>query len=273
MLKLSNAGVSPTHKATARNHLGQEIDVRIAGERPLSIKVDDQELVTLMTLGSNPEDLALGYVRNQGIVDDITAIKSVKVDWDKETADIRTVTGSGLKGLEDRLSKPVVTSGCGQGTLFSCSLDKLYELKLSAYDLKQSILYALLKSLVGKNLIHKQAGSVHGCALCQGASVLMFIEDVGRHNAADAISGRMWIEDIPGGDKILYTTGRLTSEIVMKSAHMQIPIVVSRSGVTHMGLDLAQDFGITLIAKARGNRFLAFPGESNIIFDAIKTSQ
>ena len=270
MLKLSNAGVSPTHAATATNHLGEQTDVMIAGERPLSIKVDDQELVTLMTLGSHPEDLALGYVRNQGIVEDIEAIKSVKVDWEKETADIRTASGNGLKGLEDRLAKPVVTSGCGQGTLFSCSLDKLYELKLSAYDLKQSTLYALLKNLVGKNLIHKQAGSVHGCALCQGDNVLMFIEDVGRHNAADAISGRMWIESITGGDKMLYTTGRLTSEIVMKSAHMQIPIVVSRSGVTHMGLDLAQDFGITLIAKARGSRFLAFTGESNIIFDAVK---
>jgi len=273
MPKLSNAGVSPTHRTTATDHLGQKREVIIAGERPLIIKIDDQELVTLMTLGSNPEDLVLGYVRNQGIIAKIEDIDSVNVDWENETATILTASGKGLSGIESRLSKQVVTSGCGQGTLFSCSLDKLYELKLNGYALRQSTLYALLQNLAGQNFIYKQAGSVHGCALCQGDNVLMFIEDVGRHNAADAISGRMWVDGIGGADKILYTTGRLTSEIVMKSAYMQIPFLVSRSGVTHMGLDLAQDLGITLIARAKGSRFLAFTGENNIIFDAIKTSE
>lgn len=269
MPQLSNAGVSPTHRVMAINHLGQEKEVVIAGERPLSIKIDGQELVTLMTLGSHPEDLVLGYVRNQGLIENIEAIESVNIDWNSEVADILTVSRKGLEGQEGRLSKRVITSGCGQGTLFSCSLDKLYDLKLNAYDLKQSTLYSLLKDLKGQNSIYKQAGSVHGCALCQQNEVLMFIEDVGRHNAADAISGRMWIDGIQGGDKILYTTGRLTSEIVMKSAYMQIPFLVSRSGVTHMGLDLAQDLGITLITRAKSSRFLAFTGENNIIFDAI----
>lgn len=273
MVKLSNAGVRPTHQATAINHLGHKTEVVIAGERPLSIKIDDQELVTLMTLGSHPEYLALGYVRNQGIFDKIEEIESVSVDWERETADIVTVSRKGLRGMNGQLSKKVVTSGCGQGTLFSCNLDKLYEMKIGAYQLRQSTLYALLKNLAGQNFIYRQAGSVHGCALCQGNRMLMFIEDVGRHNAADAISGRMWVEGIPGEDKILYTTGRLTSEIVMKSAYMQIPFLVSRSGVTHMGLDLAQDLGITLIARAKGSRFLAFNGENAIVFDHVKNKK
>ncbi len=273
MIKLSSAGVNPTHRATAIDHLGKTTDVIIAGERPLSIKIDNQELVTLMTLGSHPEYLALGYVRNQGIIDKIEDIESVNIDWENETADILTISRKGIAGLEKRLSKHVVTSGCGQGTLFSCSLDKLYELEIGAYDLRQSALYSLLKSIAGQNTIYKQAGSVHGCALCQWDKVLMFIEDVGRHNAADAISGKMWIEGIPGADKILYTTGRLTSEIVMKSAYMQIPFLVSRSGVTQMGLDLARDLGISLIARAKGSRFLAFTGENKVIFDAIKTPE
>ena len=272
MPKLSNAGMIPTHRVVATNQSGHKAEVVIAGEHPLSIKIDDQELVTLMTLGSHPEALALGYVRNQGLFEKIEDIESVNIDWENETASIRTVSGNGLRGLENGLAKRVVTSGCGQGTLFSCSMDKLYELRLSAYNLKQSTLYALLKQLTGQNFIYKQAGSVHGCALCQGDDVLLFIEDVGRHNAADAISGRMWIDGISGADKILYTTGRLTSEIVMKSAHMQIPFLVSRSGVTHMGLDLAQDLGIALIARAKGSRFLIFNGEQHIIFDAIKTT-
>lgn len=271
MIKLSNAGVSPTHRVTAINHLGQTTDVVIAGERPLSIKMDDQELVTLMTLGSHPEYLALGYVRNQGIIDKIEDIESVNIDWEKETADILTISRQGLRGLEDRLSRKVVTSGCGQGTLFSCSLDKLYDQKIGTYDLRQSTLYSLLKNIAGQNCVYKQAGSVHGCALCKGSDVLSFIEDVGRHNAADAISGKMWIDGIRGADKILYTTGRLTSEIVMKSAYMQIPFLVSRSGVTQMGLDLAQDLGISLIARAKGSRFMAFTGKNKIIFDAIRT--
>ena len=267
MLKLSHAGVCPTHRVAVVDHLGESREVVIAGERPMTIKIDDQELVTLMTIGSHPEELTLGYVRNQGIIETIEEISSVTVDWEKETADVQTVSGNGLRGLEKKLSKRVVTSGCGQGTLFSCSLDKLYAQKLGTYDLKQSTLYALLDSIKGQNLIYKQAGSVHGCALCQGSDVLLFIEDVGRHNAADAISGRMWIEGTTGSDKILYTTGRLTSEIVMKAAYMRIPFVVSRSGVTHMGLDVAQDLGISLIARAKGSRFLAFTGSDNIIFD------
>jgi FdhD protein len=151
--------------------------------------------------------------------------------------------------------------------VFSCTLDKLYEVKLPAVTLRQTVLYALLNRLTHYNQIYKLAGAVHGCGLCRGDEVLMFVEDVGRHNAADTISGRMWLDRISGEDKIFYTTGRLTSEIVMKAATMKIPVLLSRSGITHMALELAQDLGIMMIARAQRFRFLVYSGDGNIIFD------
>ena len=162
-----------------------------------------------------------------------------------------------------------VTTGCGQGTVFSCTLDKIYNRRLDSLQVKQSRLYALLKAVNDFNAIYRRAGAVHGCALCQDTRILMFIEDVGRHNAVDAIAGKMWLEEIPGEDKIFYTTGRLTSEIVMKAAQMNISLLLSRSGVSHMGLELAHDLGITLIARAKGRHFLVYSGAYNIEFDAV----
>lgn len=265
---LSKSSLTPTHDVVAVDQAGRKQKVAIAGESPLTIMVDEQEIVTLMTLGTHPEELVLGYLRNQSLIEDIEDIDSVKVDWEGETAHVITKSRKGLKHIKKKLSKRIVTSGCGQGTLFSCSLDKLYEINLSKYRLRQSIIYLLLKEIAKYNQIYKQAGAVHGCGLCQKSSVLIFIEDVGRHNAADAIAGRMWIDRIAGADKILYKTGRLTSEIVMKAAQMTIPVLLSRSGISNMGLELAQDLGITMIARAKGNRFLVYNGEENIIFDA-----
>ncbi len=265
---MSAAGLSPTHAVVAVDEFGETRDVHIAGESPLTLKVDGREVVTLMTLGTHPEELALGYLRNQRLIEEIEDIKSVQVDWSKETVWIETHAGQGVVDWETKLSKRTITTGCGQGTVFSCTLDKLYNLRLPRVRLRQSRIYELLRAISNHNEIYKQAGAVHGCALCRETEILTFVEDVGRHNAADAISGRMWLEGIDGEDKIFYTTGRLTSEIVMKVAHMQIPVLLSRSGITHMGLELAQDVGVMMIARAKGKHFLVYNGARDVIFDA-----
>ncbi len=265
---LSDAGLSPTHAVSAVDEFGERRELCVAGEFPLTIKVDEREVVTLMTLGTRPEELALGYLRNQRLIERLDEIAAVEVDWEREVARVSTRHGRGIVDWENKLRNRTVTTGCGQGTVFSCTLDKLYDLRLPRVRLRQSYLYALLRVLSGYNEIYKSAGAVHGCALCAGTEVLLFVEDVGRHNAADAISGRMWLDGIDGGDKVFYTTGRLTSEIVMKTALMGIPVLLSRSGVTHMGLELAQELGVTMIARAKGRHFLVYNGAADIEFDA-----
>ena len=266
---LSNAGLSPTHAVVANDQFGEQRDVKVAGESPLTLKVDDREIVTLMTLGTHPELLALGYLRNQRLIENIEDIRAVDIDWEKETAFVTTASGNGINNWQEKLAKRTVTTGCGQGTVFSCTLDKLYARKLPQVNVKQSLLYELLRAITQYNEIYKQAGAVHGCALCKGTEIISFVEDVGRHNAADAISGKMWLDDIAGEDKIFYTTGRLTSEIVMKVTLMGIPILLSRSGVTHMGLELARDLGVTMIARSKGKSFLVYNGQDNIIYDQL----
>jgi FdhD protein len=193
-------------------------------------------------------------------------IKSIKVDWDRELAEVETVVGEGITGVDT--SKRTVTTGCGQGTILSCTLDKLYEHRLPAIEIRQSDIYAVLGKIKDFNKTYRAAGSVHGCGLCKDGDVITFVEDVGRHNAMDTISGQMWLENIEGNDKIFYTTGRLTSEIVMKAALMGIPVLVSRNGTTHMGFELAQELGVTLIARAKSRHFVAL-NTDNMIFDAI----
>lgn len=268
---MSRAGRAPTEQVSAVDEFGDTREVNVAGEFPLTLKVDDREVVTLMTLGTHPEDLALGYLRNQRLVENLEDIKSVQVDWERERVDIVTTHGKGIIDWENKLSKRTVTTGCGQGTVFSCTLDKLYDVRLPNVAVRQSTIYGLLKNIAAHNELYKKAGAVHGCALCQDESVLNFVEDVGRHNAADAISGRMWLEQVEGSNKIFYTTGRLTSEIVMKTAHMGIPILLSRSGVTQMGLELALDLGVTMIARAKGRHFLIYQGFENFVFDEVPT--
>jgi FdhD protein len=267
--RMTRAGLAPTHAVSAIDEYGARRELRVAGEFPLTIKVDQREVVTLMTLGTRPEELTLGYLRNQRLIEAIEDIRAVDVNWERGIVQVETVHGDGVIDWEQKLAHRTVTTGCGQGTVFSCTLDKLYDVRLPQITLRQSVIYRLLDALSGENEIYRSAGAVHGCALCHETAVLHFVEDVGRHNAADAISGRMWLDRIDGADKIFYTTGRLTSEIVMKAAHMGIPVLLSRSGVTHMGLELAQELGIVMIARAKGRHFLVYHGADSLVLDAV----
>lgn len=264
--EITHAGLSPTHPVQAIDEFNDIRDVEIPGESPLTLYVDGREIVTLMTIGAHPEALALGYLRNQRFVDRLEQIKSVAVEHRSESVNV--ATWDGIEGWDEKLKKRTVTTGCGQGTVFSCTLDSLYTTQLPEITVHQSTIYGLLGNVSSHNGIYRRAGAVHGCGLCEGEDIILYTEDVGRHNAADAISGYMWLNDIKGDNKIFYTTGRLTSEIVMKAAHMGIAVLLSRSGVTHMGLELAQELGVTMIARAKGRHFLVYHGADNIVFDA-----
>ncbi len=264
--KMTDQGLESIHKVSSRNQFGEEQDINIVDEIPLTIKIDGEELVTLMTLGTHPEKLVLGYLRNQTLFSDPREIKSVEVDWSRELAEVSTVDGEGVKGIDT--SRRTVTTGCGQGTILSCTLDKLYDHRLPETEVLQSDIYRVLGQIKDFNRAYRIAGSVHGCGLCRQGEVLIFIEDVGRHNAMDTISGEMWLQGLSGNDKIFYTTGRLTSEIVMKAALMGIPVLVSRNGTTNMGLELARDLGVTLIARAKSRQFVALNAD-NLVYDAI----
>jgi len=266
--KLSQAGRALTKAVSAIDEKGRVRDVHVAGEYPLTLVVDGREIVTLMTMGGNPEVLALGFLRNQRLIEDIEEIASVTVDWAEELAHITTRHGRGLSDQESKLSGRTITTGCGQGTVFAHTLDMLYDTTLPPVTVSQSTILGLLRHISGHNELYKKAGAVHGCGLCRGSEVLIFVEDVGRHNAADAISGRMWLDRIDGGDKIFYTTGRLTSEIVMKTALMGVPILLSRSGITQMGLELAQHLGMIMIARARAGSFLVYNAADRVELDS-----
>ena len=265
--RMTDAGVRPTHTISVNNEKGEAKEVEIAGELPLTILVDGHEIVTLMTLGTHPEQLALGYLRNQRLIREIETIESVRVDWQTDSVHIQTRDGNGQQ-IREKLTGRTVTSGCGQGTIFSCTIDGLYEAEIHPITLRQSQLNRLMRSLSSYNEIYKSAGAVHGCALCSTEEVEIFVEDVGRHNAADTIAGKMWLDRISGRGKVFYSTGRLTSEIVMKAALLEIPAIISRSGITHMGLNLAQDFGMIMIARIKGSKFLIYNGQEEFIHDA-----
>jgi FdhD protein len=212
-----------------------------------------------MTLGAAPEALAIGYLRNQRLVSRLEDIAAVQVDW--ETDSVAVTTHVQVDDLDGRMEKRTVTTGCGQGTMFGNLMDELDKVRLPEDTcLDEDTLYGLLDSVRRHESIYKQAGAVHGCALAQGADILMFIEDIGRHNAVDAIAGRMWLDGLEGGDKVFYTTGRLTSEMVIKTAQMGIPFLVSRSGLTQMGYDIAKKIGITMIGRSQGKHYLLFTG-------------
>lgn len=268
---LTDQGLNPTSSIQAVDEYGETRDLEVAGERPLTLYLDKREIVTLMTLGGQPELLALGYLRNQGLVTDIRQIRAVQVDWD--VAAVAVTSFSGTAGQAARLDKRTVTTGCGQGTVFGDLMESLEQISLPVVRYRQSEIYALLRAISAHNEVYKQAGAVHGCALCQGLDILRFVEDVGRHNAVDAIAGWMWLEDVSGADKIFYTTGRLTSEMVIKVAQIGVPWLLSRSGVTRMGLEIAQRLGVTLIGRAKGKHFFIYHGAENLDFDAIPASQ
>jgi len=270
--QLTNAGLDATASVTSYNEYNEAIEGAIAVERALTIYLDKREVVTLMTLGNHPELLILGWLYNQRLVEDIEAIKAIQVDW--ETDSVAITTHAGVENLDSKLSHKTVTTGCGQGTMFGDLMDNIDKVKLQHPVLKQSAIYDLLNTLNEYNEVYKNAGAVHGCALCdEGPHIEQFIEDVGRHNAVDAIAGYMWLNDLSGEGKLFYTTGRLTSEMVIKVALMGIPVLLSRSGITRMGLEIAQKVGVTLIARAKGRHFQVYHGREFIAFDAVPAAR
>ena len=261
--RLTAARAPLTHEITARDEFGQERSISIPAERALTVYVDKRELVTLMTLGASPELLVLGYLRNQRLVESASEIESISVDWEVQAAAV--TTRGGIERFEQKTARRVVTTGCGQGTVFGDLMADVDSIRLpSAQDasarIGQRALYGLLNAMRLQESTYKSAGSVHGCALFRQDELLMFIEDVGRHNAIDTIAGWMWLEGVEGHDKAFYTTGRLTSEMVIKSAQMGVPIVVSRSGVTQMGHEVASRLGLALFGRATNRHFLCYCG-------------
>lgn len=256
---------SQTIEVEVFDEYGEKSIKQIACEQPLTIMLNWQEVVTLMTLGSSPEALVLGYLKNQSFISDLAAIESLIIDWQTHTAAV--ITKENTQHIENALKKKTVTSGCGQGTMYGNVMKQLDGYHVPQTRLLQSSIYSALEALTHFNDTYKKAGAVHGCAICQENKVLSFVEDVGRHNAVDTLAGEMWLNQQSGKDKIFYTTGRLTSEMVIKVAQMGIPVLLSRSGVTQMGLDLAKQFGITTIARAKGLRFQVFSGAEKIDFD------
>ena len=268
---LSDAARPATFTVRSVDEHGEAHDTPIAGEHPLTLYVDKREILTLMTLGAAPEALAIGYLRNQRLLKSIDEIVSVQVDWDVDA--VAVTTRHGLDDLETKLGKRTTTSGCGQGTVFGNLMEEIDSVTIHTDAvLTKSTLYALMERVRGHDTIYKQSGAVHGCALATndgGASeILYFVEDVGRHNAVDAIAGKMWLDRVDGGNKIFYTTGRLTSEMVIKAAQMGIPFLVSRSGLTQMGYEIANKVGITMIGRATNKHYLLFTGGERFRADA-----
>jgi len=253
-----------TYTVEARDENGALVPTPIAGEHPLTLYVDKKELVTLMTLGAAPEALAIGFLRNQRLVDSIEEIVAVQVDWDVNA--VAVTTRSGLVDLEKKTEKRTATTGCGQGTVFGDLMADIDSVRLDdSMRFEEATLLSLLNVVRQHESIYKQAGAVHGCALARGDEILTFVEDVGRHNAVDAIAGWMWLEGVDGADKIFYTTGRLTSEMVIKAAQMRIPVLVSRSGLTKMGHEVATQVGLTMIGRAVGKHYLLFTGAQRLV--------
>ena len=265
--QLSNAAAPLTHEVEILDERGRASTIYIPAERPLTIYVDKRELVTLMTLGGAPEALTLGYLRNQRLVKSLDEIASVQVDWAVEAVAVKT--RNGIANVEERTAKRVVTTGCGQGSVFGGLMDEVDSITLDPdARLRQSTLYRIVDTIRTLPSIYKQAGSVHGCALFSAEGELVqFVEDVGRHNAVDAIAGRMWLDGMGGADKVFYTTGRLTSEMVIKGAQMGIPFLLSRSGTTQMGHMVAERVGMSLLARCSGKHFLLLTGKERLLFE------
>ena len=282
--RLTQAQAPLTQAVDVINERGETEQVHIPAERPLTVYVDRRELVTLMTLGAHPELLVLGYLRNQRLVDSVFDIESITVDWEVNAAAVRT--RHGIARIEERTASKVVTTGCGQGSVFGGLMDEVDRIELPQAQLTQAQLYGLVNAIRLKETTYKSAGSVHGCALFRGEDMLVFVEDVGRHNAIDTIAGWMWMnpeatsaapstqagqadtasfQPMGGADKVFYTTGRLTSEMVIKSAQMGVPIVVSRSGMTQMGHAVAQQLGLCAIGRATNRRFVCYAGAHRLV--------
>jgi FdhD protein len=269
--QLTHARAPLTQEVTVLNEYGQSSQVSIPAERDLTVYVDKRELVTLMTLGAQPEWLVLGYLLNQRLVRSVDEVESITVDWDVGSAAVKT--RHGIDRIEERTARRVVTTGCGQGSVFGHLMDEIDSIRLpEAAVLRQSQLYGIVNAIRLKESTYKSAGSVHACALFRGEELQLFVEDVGRHNAVDTIAGWMSLEDpslARSADKVFYTTGRLTSEMVIKSAQMGVAVVVSRSGITQMGLEVAQRVGLCAIGRATNKRFLCYANPQRLLLDAV----
>ncbi|SLN20925.1 formate dehydrogenase accessory protein [Roseovarius litorisediminis] len=247
------------------DHEGQRIDLSVVEERPLTIFLNGQEIVTAMTIGDYPEYLALGFLRNQGMLRAGETVLRVDYDEELETVVVRT---DGQTTYEEKLKKKTRTSGCAVGTVFGDMMEGLDKVQLPQVQVKTSDLYALAAKINRTPSLYLEAGAIHGTVLCQGDRPLVYMEDVGRHNAVDKIAGWMLSEDVQAGDKVLYTTGRLTSEMVIKTALMGIPVLASRSGFTAWGVEIARQVGLTLIGRMKGKRFVCLSGEDRLVWDA-----
>ena len=300
--RLTQARAELTHEVPVVDESGHSRSIRIPAERDLTVYVDKRELVTLMTLGAHPEWLVLGYLLNQRLVSGVHEIESITVDWDVGAAAV--VTRSGIARIEERTAHRVVTTGCGQGSVFGGLMDDVDRIRLPpGAVLRQSSLYGIVNTIRLRDTTYKVAGSVHACALFVGGELLFFVEDVGRHNAVDTIAGWMALNvaineaptlhrsrgslppegadpvwggpapdrppGLPAGERVFYTTGRLTSEMVIKSAQMGVPVVISRSGITQMGLEVAQRVGLCAVGRATHRRFLCYSHAQRIVFDAV----
>jgi FdhD protein len=269
--ELTQARAPLTREIQVMNEKGELSLMHIPAERDLTVYVDKRELVTLMTLGAHPEWLVLGYLLNQRLVDHAGHIHSITVDWEVNSAAVKT--HAGIDRIEERTAKKVVTTGCGQGSVFGGLMDEIESIQLPAAQLTQTQLYGITEAIRQQESTYKSAGSVHGCALFKGTHMLAFVEDVGRHNAIDTIAGWMAMQGIstlqapePSNPYVFYTTGRLTSEMVIKSAQMGISIVVSRSGITQMGYDIAQQLGLCAIGRAVNKHFVAYTALERLIW-------
>ncbi|MEM6421839.1 MAG: formate dehydrogenase accessory sulfurtransferase FdhD [Pseudomonadota bacterium] len=255
-----------TRAVSGLDHHGQPCEIRVVEERALTIFLNGQEIVTAMTIGDYPEYLATGYLLNQGMLRRDDQVTAVDYDEELETVVVRTERAT---DYEEKLKKKTRTSGCAVGTVFGDVMEGLEGLSLPATQISTAELYALAKAINTHPSLYLEAGAIHGTVLCQGATPMIFMEDVGRHNAVDKIAGWMLAEGVSGGDKLLYTTGRLTSEMVIKTALMGIPALASRSGFTAWGVDLARQVGLTLIGRMRGERFHCLSGAERLVYDAV----
>jgi FdhD protein len=267
---LTDARAPLTRSVRTVNEFGDAEEISIPAERDLTLYVDKRELVTLMTLGAHPEWLVLGYLRNQRLVDSPQAIESVTVDWEVNAAAVKT--RAGIERIEERTAHRVVTTGCGQGSVFGHMMQEIDSAPLPDARITQAQLYAIVNAIRLQESTYKSAGSVHGCALFRGEEMLLFVEDVGRHNAIDTIAGWMWLREqeapiapTPQEPLVFYTTGRLTSEMVIKSAQMGVAIVVSRSGITQMGYEIAERIGLCAIGRATNRRFLCYTAPQRLV--------
>jgi FdhD protein len=264
LLRPDPADPKLTVKVSGVDEAGKPIETSVVVERPLTIFLNRQEIVTAMTIGDHPEYLALGFLLNQNMLRPDDVVTDVDYDDDLEVVVVRTER---VTNYEKKLKKKVQTSGCAQGTVFGDLMEAIETADLPKAELRTSWLYALTHKINTTPSLYLEAGAIHGCVLCQEDRPLVYMEDVGRHNAVDKIAGWMFKNKVSAGDKIFYTTGRLTSEMVIKTVRMGIPILVSRSGFTAWGVELAKKAGLTLIGRARGKRFVALSGEERIVYD------